>query len=110
MASAVPEAPLVGRTALVQDLVSTLLARAKDGTGAVFLTGESGVGKTRLLHEIGSRLRAGGAAVLLSSHDLDFVGGWCGRGLLLGPGGRWKMLEGAEWDAWRRAPSLAFGG
>jgi ABC-2 type transport system ATP-binding protein len=59
----------------------------------------------RLVAEL-DRRRAAGAAVLLSSHDLDFVAGWCGRGLLLAPGARWKMLEGAEWEAWRRAPSL----
>jgi ABC-2 type transport system ATP-binding protein len=61
----------------------------------------------RMVAELDAR-RAEGAAVLLSSHDLDFVGAWCGRGLLLGPGGRWTMLEGAAWDAWRRAPSLEF--
>lgn len=61
----------------------------------------------RLVAELDAR-RAQGAAVLLSSHDLDFVGEWCGRGLLLGPGGRWRMLDGGAWEAWRRAPSLAF--
>lgn len=58
-----------------------------------------------LIGELDAR-RAGGAAVLLSSHDLDFVAAWCGRGLLLGPGGRWRVLEGEAWEAWRRAPSL----
>ena len=60
----------------------------------------------RLVAELEAR-RAAGAAVLLSSHDLDFVGDWCGRGLLLSPGGRWRVLEGDAWEAWRRAPSLA---
>ena len=59
----------------------------------------------RLVAELDSR-RAAGAAVLLSSHDLDFVAEWCGRGLLLAPGARWRMLEGDAWEAWRRAPSL----
>lgn len=59
----------------------------------------------RLVAELDAR-RAEGAAVLISSHDLDFIAGWCGRGLLLRPGGRWAMLEAGAWDAWRRAPSL----
>ena len=60
----------------------------------------------RLLAEL-DRRRAEGAAVLLSSHDLGFVAEWCGRGLLLMPGAKWEMLEGARWDAWRRSPSLS---
>ena len=64
MAIDVEEAPLIGRSGLLQDLASTLLDGARERTAAVFLTGESGVGKTRLLREIGARLRAHGAAVL----------------------------------------------
>ncbi len=60
----------------------------------------------RLTVELEAR-RAAGAAVLLSSHDLDFVAEWCGRGILLGPGGEWRTLEGEAWEAWRRSPSLA---
>jgi ABC-2 type transport system ATP-binding protein len=59
----------------------------------------------RLVAELDAR-RAAGAAVLLSSHDLDFVAGWCGRGLLLAEGARWTLLEGAAWEEWRRAPTL----
>ena len=59
----------------------------------------------RLVAELDAR-RAEGAAVLISSHDLEFVAEWCSRGLLLRGGGRWTVLEGAEWEAWRRAPSL----
>jgi len=59
----------------------------------------------RVVEEL-DRRRAEGAAVLLSSHDLEFVAGWCGRGLLLAPGARWKLLEGPEWEAWRAAPTL----
>jgi ABC-type multidrug transport system ATPase subunit len=58
-----------------------------------------------LVAELEAR-RAGGAAVLIASHDLDFLARWCGRGILLRPGARWRLLEGAEWEAWRRAPSL----
>lgn len=59
----------------------------------------------RLVAELDAR-RAGGAAVLLSSHDLDFVAEWCGSGLLLAEGARWRLLEGDAWERWRRAPSL----
>jgi ABC-2 type transport system ATP-binding protein len=59
----------------------------------------------RLIAELDDR-RRGGTAVLLSSHDLDFLASWCGRGLLLGKGGRWALLQGEAWEAWRRAPSL----
>ena len=59
----------------------------------------------RLLAELEAR-RGAGAAVLLSSHDLDFVAEWCSRGVLLAPGGGWRVLEGDAWEAWRRAPSL----
>jgi ABC-2 type transport system ATP-binding protein len=59
----------------------------------------------RLLGEL-DRRRAGGAAILLSSHDLDLLAGWCGRGLLLAPE-RSVVLEGEEWERWRRSPTLA---
>ena len=59
----------------------------------------------RLLAELEAR-RAEGAAVLLSTHDLELAAEWCGRGLLLPGGARWTPLEGAAWDEWRRAPSL----
>ncbi|RKN40577.1 helix-turn-helix transcriptional regulator [Micromonospora endolithica] len=65
MASDVDTAPLVGRADLVAAVRSALLDEVAQGsTAAVFLTGESGVGKTRLLREIGARLRDGGALVL----------------------------------------------
>ncbi|MET8279969.1 AAA family ATPase [Micromonospora sp. NPDC005174] len=68
MASDVDTAPLVGRAELVQTVRSALLGDVAQGqTAAVFLTGESGVGKTRLLGEIGVRLRETGALVLTGS-------------------------------------------
>lgn len=60
----------------------------------------------RLIAELDAR-RAQGAAVLISSHDLDFLAGWCGRAILLPSAGAWRRMEGEDWDAWRRAPSLA---
>ncbi|MGW4155910.1 ATP-binding protein [Micromonospora chersina] len=65
MASDVDTAPLVGRADTVAALRSALLDDVAPGqTAAVFLTGESGVGKTRLLAEVGERLRGAGALVL----------------------------------------------
>ena len=58
-----------------------------------------------LVAELDAR-RAEGAAVLISSHDLDFLAEWCGRGLMLPSAGTWRLLEGGDWDAWRRAPRL----
>ncbi|HSU15232.1 ABC transporter ATP-binding protein [Longimicrobium sp.] len=59
----------------------------------------------RLVAELDAR-RAEGAAVLISSHDLDFLAGWCDRGILLTPQSQSRLLEGGDWEAWRRAPSL----
>ncbi|MFY1622983.1 helix-turn-helix transcriptional regulator [Micromonospora sp. WMMD723] len=68
MASDVDTAPLVGRA----DQLAVLRAALHDGVGpgqtaAVFVTGESGVGKTRLLTEAAARLRDAGAVVLTGS-------------------------------------------
>ncbi|SCG15999.1 Predicted ATPase [Micromonospora echinofusca] len=68
MASDVDTAPLVGRADLVTTVRSVLLDDVTQGhTAAVFLTGESGVGKTRLLREVAGRLRDAGALVLTGS-------------------------------------------
>ncbi|WP_319461693.1 helix-turn-helix transcriptional regulator [Micromonospora sp. RTP1Z1] len=65
MASDVDTAPLVGRADQLAALRSALLDDVAQGhTAAVFLTGESGVGKTRLLGEVSARLRDAGALVL----------------------------------------------
>ncbi|HEV2132137.1 MAG TPA: ABC transporter ATP-binding protein [Longimicrobiaceae bacterium] len=61
----------------------------------------------RLVAELDAR-REAGAAVLISSHDLSFLSAWCGRGLLLAPGARWRWLEGPAWERWRAAPGLEF--
>jgi ABC-2 type transport system ATP-binding protein len=59
----------------------------------------------RLREELDAR-RAEGAAILLSSHDLAFVGHFCERALMLAPDSRWEMLEGEAWEAWKAAPAL----
>ncbi|EEP70062.1 LuxR family transcriptional regulator [Micromonospora sp. ATCC 39149] len=65
MASDVDLVPLVGRADHLATLRSALLDGVGPGqTAAVFVTGESGVGKTRLLREAGDRLRVAGALVL----------------------------------------------
>ncbi|MFE9689346.1 helix-turn-helix transcriptional regulator [Micromonospora sp. NPDC005806] len=68
MATDVDTAPLVGRADTVASLRSALLDDVAPGnTAAVFLTGESGVGKSRLLAEVSERLRDAGAVVLTGS-------------------------------------------
>jgi len=59
----------------------------------------------RLVAELDAR-RAAGAAVLLSSHDLDFLARWCTRALHLPAPGTWRVLDGDSWAAWQRAPTL----
>jgi ABC-2 type transport system ATP-binding protein len=59
----------------------------------------------RLRSELDAR-RAAGTSVLISSHDLDFLAEWCDRGILLGRGGRWRLLDGEGWQQWRGAPGL----
>jgi DNA-binding CsgD family transcriptional regulator len=67
MASDEDEAPLVGRTVTLETLRTTLLRVPVGRTAAVFLTGESGVGKTRLLREVADAARGAGAVVLAGS-------------------------------------------
>ena len=86
-------------------IIAALLHRPRALLLDEALNGLDRTSSERLISDLDAR-RAQGAAVLLSSHDLDFVAAWCGRGLLLGTGGRWRMLEGEAWEAWRRAPSL----
>jgi predicted ATPase len=56
MASEGDDAPLVGRSGILASLRAGLWAAGPGGTAAVFVTGESGVGKTRLLTEVASTL------------------------------------------------------
>jgi DNA-binding CsgD family transcriptional regulator/tetratricopeptide (TPR) repeat protein len=64
MRSDVDEAPLVGRAAALQTLHTALLDVEQGATAAVFVTGESGVGKTRLLTAACAEMRRAGAVVL----------------------------------------------
>jgi DNA-binding CsgD family transcriptional regulator/tetratricopeptide (TPR) repeat protein len=64
MASEGDEAPLVGRAATLSEINSALLDVGPGGTAAVFLAGESGVGKSRLLRETAAAMGAAGIAVL----------------------------------------------
>ncbi len=59
----------------------------------------------RLLAELDAR-RTSGAAVLISSHDLEFLARWCNRAIHLPTPGTWRVLEGESWAAWQRAPTL----
>ena len=64
MASEGDDAPLVGRTDIVASIQENLRATGSGSTAAVFLTGESGVGKSRLLRQVADDQRADGVAVL----------------------------------------------
>jgi ABC-2 type transport system ATP-binding protein len=59
----------------------------------------------RLIAELDAR-RAAGAAVLISSHDLDFLARWCTRAVHLPAPGTWRVLDGDDWAGWQRAPTL----
>lgn len=60
---------------------------------------------TRLVEELRARL-ALGAAVLVSSHDLELLADLCHRGLLFARSGAVEELAGADWERWRNSPSL----
>ena len=64
MASEGDDGPLVGRTDTLAEIQSDLRNVGPGGTAAVFVTGESGVGKSRLLRETADALRGAGFAVL----------------------------------------------
>lgn len=59
----------------------------------------------RLRRELDDR-RQTGDAVLMASHDLGFLAGWCDRGLFLAPDATSTMLDGERWARWRDEPSL----
>jgi DNA-binding CsgD family transcriptional regulator len=64
MASEGDDGPLVGRTGTLAEVQSDLRNVGPGGTAAVFVTGESGVGKSRLLRETAAAMRGSGFAVL----------------------------------------------
>lgn len=82
---------LVGRDAELRALAGAV-ASARDGHGGVvFLTGEAGIGKSRLVRELTARARMLGAAVVT------------GRGVP-GPAGPYRPLAEALLQALRRCP------
>lgn len=89
-------------------IIAALLHRPRVLVLDEALNGLDRTSAERLVGELDARRREG-TAVLLSSHDLDFVAAWCDRGLLLAPGARWRVLEGASWQSWRAAPTLQMG-
>ncbi|MGK5678037.1 helix-turn-helix transcriptional regulator [Actinoplanes sp. URMC 104] len=64
MASAEEDGPLVGRTGTLTQILSDLRSAGPGGSSAVFVTGESGVGKSRLLRETVTAMRDAGFSVL----------------------------------------------
>jgi DNA-binding CsgD family transcriptional regulator/tetratricopeptide (TPR) repeat protein len=61
------QTPLVGRAGVLAQVRTDLLNVGPGGTAAVFVIGESGVGKTRLLRETAQAMEAAGVAVLFGS-------------------------------------------
>jgi DNA-binding CsgD family transcriptional regulator/tetratricopeptide (TPR) repeat protein len=57
----------VGRTAELEALDAVLAAARAGAASTVLVSGEAGIGKTRLLEEFASRARAGGARVLIGT-------------------------------------------
>jgi DNA-binding SARP family transcriptional activator len=68
-AEATPAGPFVGREHVIQHLCGQLARGTQPAAGMFLLTGEAGIGKTRLLEELAARAGRQGAAVL-----------WSGRG------------------------------
>jgi predicted ATPase/DNA-binding CsgD family transcriptional regulator len=64
MAGDQDDGPLVGRADTLAAVHSGLRDVGPGGTAAVFVTGESGIGKSRLLREIADAMRTAGFAVL----------------------------------------------
>jgi len=70
-----PSSPLVGRaaerTAIVEAVAAAAAGRSRD---VLWITGEPGIGKTRLLEEVASQVRAGGGVVLLGrAYEAEMV-------------------------------------
>ena len=66
-----PKAPLIGRGVELATLQRTLDAAALSDARAVVLSGDAGVGKTRILAELARRADAGGMITLIG-HCVDF--------------------------------------
>jgi DNA-binding SARP family transcriptional activator len=60
--------PFVGREAVLTSLSGYLANAGQGPAGVVFLTGEAGVGKTRVLEELAVEAKRQGAAVLWGGH------------------------------------------
>jgi DNA-binding CsgD family transcriptional regulator/tetratricopeptide (TPR) repeat protein len=64
MARDAGEVPIIGRTAQVRLLIESFREVEQGDTAAVFVTGDSGVGKTRLIRAATEQMRRSGATVL----------------------------------------------
>lgn len=84
---------LIGRDAQLTQLKKSLLDAGAGEGSAHFLTGEPGIGKTRLAREVGARALASGMTVLR------------GRGSAAGPDVPFRVLTEALFSFARNAPS-----
>jgi len=65
------DTPILGRDSELELLTELVGLRGEPGAGAVLVSGDAGVGKTRLLRELGRRATAAGWRTLVG-HCLDF--------------------------------------
>jgi len=62
---------MIGRAAQLRDLEQHLDLACSDAGRVVFVAGDAGVGKTRLLREFAGRVRASEGAAVLEGHCYD---------------------------------------
>jgi DNA-binding SARP family transcriptional activator len=71
LAAPAPVAPFVGREQLIQHMWDQLAPDGQQEAGMVLVSGDAGVGKTRLLDEFAARASDRGAAVLSGGRTTD---------------------------------------
>jgi DNA-binding SARP family transcriptional activator len=99
--------PFVGRDRVIEHLCSQLARGTQKSAGMILLTGEAGIGKTRLLEEFAARAGMQGAAVLWSgrgAHAKQFA---CGPFAVALEGYAASRPEAERDTLARRYPALA---
>src|SRR6185369_2484387 len=68
------QTPLVGRDGEVETLLSTVASASESGTTRLAtVVGDAGLGKTRLMRELESRLPAGAVKLVAQSHPASLL-------------------------------------